>query len=88
MNLSTSVHDIYRSRVHILEILSRQGYNIDDYDYFTIGEVSTMQTIKQLDMFKDTSRCLNSSVKTTNSYCSTEALITVLTTNWVKTVAL
>ena len=51
MNLSTSVHDIYKSRVHILEILNEKGYNIDDYDYFTIGEVNTMQTNKQLDMF-------------------------------------
>ena len=46
----TKVNDVYRSRKIILDILKKRGYNVDDYDYFTVGEVSSMQTNKQLDM--------------------------------------
>ena len=46
----TKVNDVYRSRKIILDILKGRGYNVDDYDYFTVGEVSSMQTNKQLDM--------------------------------------
>ena len=50
MDQTTNVYDIYKSRKILLDILKMRGYNAEDYSYFTVGEISTMQTNKQLDM--------------------------------------
>jgi len=41
---------IYNSRKTLLDYLKDQGYNVDDYDDFSINEVLTMITNNQLDM--------------------------------------
>jgi DNA-directed RNA polymerase subunit H (RpoH/RPB5) len=50
MDQTTNVYDIYKSRKILLDILKARDFNVDDYSYFTVGEISTMQTNKQLDM--------------------------------------
>ena len=41
---------IYKSRKNILSIMASQGYDIDDYEGFSINEVDAMQSNNQLDM--------------------------------------
>lgn len=41
---------IYKSRKNVLDLLERQGYNVSDYDKFTVTEVNAMYQNKQLDM--------------------------------------
>ena len=41
---------IYKSRATILKLLQKQGYNVTDYSEFSINEIDTMFTNKQLDM--------------------------------------
>jgi DNA-directed RNA polymerase subunit H (RpoH/RPB5) len=44
------ITSIYKSRQILLELLEKQGYNINDYANFSINEVNNMSTNKQLDM--------------------------------------
>jgi hypothetical protein len=41
---------IYKSRKNVLDLLERQGYNVTDYEKFTVTEVNAMYQNKQLDM--------------------------------------
>ena len=41
---------LYKSRVNILKQLGNQGYNVTDYSEFSINEIDTMFSNKQLDM--------------------------------------
>jgi DNA-directed RNA polymerase subunit H (RpoH/RPB5) len=41
---------IHKSRKNVLNLLERQGYNISDYNNFTVTEVNAMYQNKQLDM--------------------------------------
>tara|TARA_Y100000992_G_scaffold301439_1_gene272351 strand:+ start:483 stop:1142 length:660 start_codon:yes stop_codon:yes gene_type:complete len=54
MNSSTAhsgiIQTIYKSRKTLIEYLKFQGYNIDDYDDFSIIEVNSMVLNNQLDM--------------------------------------
>ena len=49
-NLSSQISSIYTSRNVVLNLMKRQGYNVDDYDKFSINEVNTMKQNNQLDM--------------------------------------
>ena len=49
-NLSSQISSIYTSRNVVLDLMRRQGYNVDDYDKFSINEVNTMKQNNQLDM--------------------------------------
>jgi len=49
-NLSSQISSIYTSRNVVLNLMNRQGYNIEDYDKFSINEVNTMKQNNQLDM--------------------------------------
>lgn len=49
-NLSSQISSIYTSRNIVLDLMKRQGYNVDDYDKFSINEVNTMKLNNQLDM--------------------------------------
>lgn len=49
-NTSNQNQLIYKSRANILNIMLSQGYNVDDYEGFSINEVDAMQTNNQLDM--------------------------------------
>jgi DNA-directed RNA polymerase subunit H len=49
-NLSSQISSIYTSRNVVLNLMKRQGYNVNDYDNFSINEVNTMKQNNQLDM--------------------------------------
>jgi DNA-directed RNA polymerase subunit H (RpoH/RPB5) len=47
---SSLISSIYKSRKTIVDLLNRQGYNISDYEHFSMNEVNTMTQSQQLDM--------------------------------------
>ena len=49
-NSRVLISQIYNSRKTILELMDKQGYNINDYANFSINEVNTMKQNNQLDM--------------------------------------
>ena len=49
-NSSILISSVYTSRQIIIELMNKQGYNIDDYANFSINEVNTMKQNNQLDM--------------------------------------
>jgi DNA-directed RNA polymerase subunit H len=48
---SSYISLIYKSRKILLELMKKQGYNTEEYNNFSISEVSIMSNNKQLDMF-------------------------------------
>jgi DNA-directed RNA polymerase subunit H (RpoH/RPB5) len=54
-NSSVLFSQIYNSRKIILELMEKQGYNINDYANFSISEVNSMKQNNQLDMLLETS---------------------------------
>ena len=50
MNVFDFIKLIYNSRKNVLELMEKQGYNIEDYSNFSINEVNSMKTNNQLDM--------------------------------------
>jgi len=54
-NSSILISSIYNSRKTILELMEKQGYNINDYANFSISEVNSMKQNNQLDMLLETS---------------------------------
>jgi DNA-directed RNA polymerase subunit H len=49
-NTSSLISQIYQSRLVLLGLMKKQGYNISEYEGFSINEVNTMKTNNQLDM--------------------------------------
>jgi DNA-directed RNA polymerase subunit H (RpoH/RPB5) len=49
-NSSSLISSVYNSRKNILELMEKQGYNVDDYSHFSINEVNSMKQNNQLDM--------------------------------------
>jgi len=49
-NHSSLISSLYKARKTILELMDKQGYNIDDYSNFSINEVNSMKQNNQLDM--------------------------------------
>jgi DNA-directed RNA polymerase subunit H (RpoH/RPB5) len=49
-NTSVLISQIYKSRNTILELMGKQGYNVDDYAKFSVSEVNSMKQNNQLDM--------------------------------------
>jgi DNA-directed RNA polymerase subunit H (RpoH/RPB5) len=49
-NTSSLISSVYKSRSIILELMKMQGYNVDEYDGFSVNEVNTMKLNNQLDM--------------------------------------
>ena len=54
-NSSVLISQIFNSRKTILELMEKQGYNINDYANFSISEVNSMKQNNQLDMLLETS---------------------------------
>lgn len=54
-NSSVLISHIYNSRKIVLELMSKQGYNINDYANFSVSEVNSMKQNNQLDMLLETS---------------------------------
>ena len=44
------ISTVYKSRKTVLELMGKQGYNVDDYTNFSINEVNSMRQNNQLDM--------------------------------------
>ena len=53
-NSNILISHIFNSRRTILELMSKQGYNINDYANFSINEVNSMKQNNQLDMLLET----------------------------------
>ena len=49
-NSSVLITHIYNSRKILLELMAKQGYNINDYANFSVSEVNSMKQNNQLDM--------------------------------------
>lgn len=49
-NTSSLISSVYKSRKIVLNLMKRQGFNVDDYDNFSINEVNSMKLNNQLDM--------------------------------------
>ena len=49
-NSSSLISSIHTSRKILLELMSKQGYNVEEYENFSVNEVNTMFQNKQLDM--------------------------------------
>ena len=49
-NSSSLISSIYKSRKVILRLMESQGYDVDEYNNFSINEVNTMFNNKQSDM--------------------------------------
>lgn len=49
-NSSSLISSVYKSRMVLLELMKSIGYNTDDYGDFSVNEVNSMFTNKQLDM--------------------------------------
>lgn len=54
-NSSILISHIYNSRKVILELMGKQGYNVDEYANFSINEVNSMKLNNQLDMLLEIS---------------------------------
>jgi DNA-directed RNA polymerase subunit H (RpoH/RPB5) len=49
-NQSSLISSIYKSRTVVLQLMKKQGYNVDDYSNFSVNEVNSMKLNNQLDM--------------------------------------
>lgn len=49
------IQQLYRSRIHILEMMKSLGYNTEDYEDFSLLEVDTMATKDMMDMLLERS---------------------------------
>jgi len=49
-NHSSLISSVYKARKTILELMEKQGYNVDDYSNFSINEVNSMKQNNQLDI--------------------------------------
>ena len=54
-NSSILISSIYNSRKIVLDLMAKQGYNINDYANFNVSEVNSMKQNNQLDMLLETS---------------------------------
>ena len=52
-NSSSLISSLYHSRKTLLQLMKHQGYNIKEYENFSINEVNTMFQTKQLDMLME-----------------------------------
>ena len=67
-NSSSLISSLYNSRKNMLDLLSSQGYNVDDYDGFTINEVNAMFQNKQLDMLVEKKETEEDSTRKRKTY--------------------
>ena len=52
-NSSSLISSLYHARKTLLQLMKHQGYNIKEYENFSINEVNTMFQTKQLDMLME-----------------------------------
>lgn len=49
-NTSSLISQVYKSRSVMLQLMKKQGYDISEYEGFSVNEINTMKTNNQLDM--------------------------------------
>ena len=49
-NSSILISTVYNSRKNVLNLMDKQGYNVEDYTNFSINEINSMKQNNQLDM--------------------------------------
>jgi len=54
-NTSSLISSVYKSRKTLLDLMRKQGYNVSEYDNFSVNEVNAMFQNKQLDMLLEKS---------------------------------
>jgi len=54
-NSNILISHIFNSRKIILELMGKQGYNINEYTNFSVNEANSMKQNNQLDMLLETS---------------------------------
>jgi DNA-directed RNA polymerase subunit H (RpoH/RPB5) len=59
-NTSSLISSVYKSRLILLKLMLKQGYNVVEYENFSINEVNAMFQNKQLDMLLEKSNESNS----------------------------
>ena len=70
-NSSILISHIYNSRKVVLELMKKQGYNVNDYANFSINEVNSMKLNNQLDMLLETSdENISKGKELYNIYCA------------------
>ena len=62
-NHSSLISSIYKARKTILDLMDKQGYNVSDYNNFSINEVNSMKQNNQLDMLLEKRQDDNSNSK-------------------------
>lgn len=65
-NSNILISHIYNSRKIVLELMEKQGYNVNDYANFSINEVNSMKLNNQLDMLLE-NNTNNDNTSDTNS---------------------
>lgn len=63
-NNSVIISQIYKSRLVLLDQMSRLGYSVDDYSGFGVADINTMKTNNQLDMILEKSLDNDETLKT------------------------
>ena len=69
-NLSSLTSLIYKSRKNILELMEKQGYNINDYSNFSITEVNSMKQNNQLDILLEINEVVPNTYRKNKIYIS------------------
>ena len=46
-NASSNISSVYKSRKTVLQLVKKQGYNVDEYDNFSVNDVNSMFQNKQ-----------------------------------------
>jgi DNA-directed RNA polymerase subunit H (RpoH/RPB5) len=54
LDSSILISNIFNSRKVVLELMEKQGYNVNDYSNFSVSEVNSMKQTNQLDMLLET----------------------------------
>jgi len=65
---SSLISSLYKSRRTMLDLLGDQGYQINDYDGFTVNEVNAMFQNKQLDMLVEKLEPIEGGDRKTKTY--------------------
>ena len=83
-NSNRNIIEIYNSRNNILEILKERGFNIENYQKFSINEISILLETDQLDMLLENNikkvyvkYYINKVIKSQNIYEIVEDLFTL-----------
>ena len=67
-NTSSLISSVYKSRAILLELMKMQGYNIDEYEGFSVNEVNTMKLNNQLDMILEKNKVSTSEKRQSKIY--------------------